>query len=92
MARQEGSLKLANNFEMNTSAPMDARLVVPTKTDLYTIRYCYRGMRVYVHDEGEYYELVNDLPTYEASWKTVSEGGGVNIIEMTEAEIDAMFI
>ena len=92
MARLEGTYSFGSNFEPKLDAPLDARLFVPTKSDLYTMQYCYRGMRVYVKDLGEYFELVNDLPTYEASWKAVSEGDGTNIIEMTDAEIDALFV
>lgn len=91
MARTEGSLKLSSNFEVRLNAPVDARLVVPTKTDLYSMEYFYRGMRVYVHDEGVYYELVNDLPAFEASWKQIGDGGEYDFVEITEADIDAMF-
>ena len=70
------------------NAPVDARLVVPTKTDLYNMEYFYRGMRVYVHDEGVYYELINDLPAYPASWVLYDQ---VGMEEITEAAIDEMF-
>ena len=91
MSRQEGTYKLGSNMEPKVNAPVDARLVVPTKSDLYTFQYFYRGMVVYVHDTGEYYELVNDLPQYEASWKPHAAGGEFNLIEMSDAEIDALF-
>jgi len=91
MARQEGTLNLKSNFEPRMNAPLDARSNVPTKTDLYTMEYTYRGMRVYVKDEAVYYELVNDLPEFEASWKEITEGGGYDLVEITTAEIDAMF-
>lgn len=90
MARPEGTLKLSSNTEPRMNAPLDARLVVPTKSDLYTMQYFYRGMIVYVHDIGEYYELVNDLPQFEASWKAHA-GSEFNLIEMSDAEIDALF-
>lgn len=63
---------------------------VNTKTDLLSLAGVTRGSIVYVKDEDTYYKLINDLPTYEASW---DEWGNeaVNIIEMTEAEIDALF-
>ena len=57
MSRQEGTYKLGSNMEPKVNAPVDARLVVPTKSDLYAFQYFYRGMVVYVHDTGEYYEL-----------------------------------
>lgn len=91
MSRQEGTYKLGSNMEPKVNAPVDARLVVPTKSDLYAFQYFYRGMVVYVHDTGEYYELVNDLPQYEASWKPHAAGGEFNLIEMSDAEIDALF-
>lgn len=88
MSRQEGTLKLASNMEPRVNAPVDARLVVPTKTDLYAMQYFYRGMLVYVKDEDAYYKLVNDLPAYPASWAFYGQAG---MEEITEAEIDAMF-
>ena len=88
MARQEGTYKFGSNLEPKFNAPVDARLVVPTKTDLYTIQYPYRGMKVYVQDENAEYKLVNDLPAYEASWALC---GQTEIEEITEAEIDEMF-
>lgn len=91
MARQEGTFKLNGNFEPRVNAPLDARLVVPTKTELYNLEYTYRGMRVYVEDEKTHYELLNDLPQYEASWKEVAPGSGYDLVEVTTAEIDAMF-
>ena len=63
---------------------------VATKTELYTLQNTWRGMIVYVIDEDKYYKLVNDLPAYEASW--VEYGVDQNIIEMTESEIDALFV
>ena len=92
MARQKGSLNLSGNLEPGFDAPLDARLVVPTKEDLYTFEFFYRGMVVYIHSTGEYYELVNDLPQYEASWKPHAAGGEFNLIEMSDAEIDALFV
>lgn len=68
-------------------APGEGRSV-PTKQDLYTLTNTYRGMLVYVIDEDKYYRLVNDLPAFEASWREwVSE----ELVEMTDAEIDALF-
>lgn len=91
MARQEGTLKLTSNLEAKFNAPLDARTVVRTKEDLYTLPYTYRGLEVYVIDEGERYELINDLPQYEASWKPKSTGE-YNFVEMSDAEIDALFV
>ena len=61
--------------------------VVQTKQDLYTLDNTYRGMIVYVIDEDQYYKLINDLPSYEASWVIYTNG----MEEVTESEIDAMF-
>lgn len=91
MARPEGTYKFGSNFEPKFNAPVDARLVVPTKTDLYAMQYAYRGMQVYVKDEDTYYRLINDLPALEASWQEVVSGGQYDLIEVTTAEIDAMF-
>lgn len=92
MSRQEGTYKLGSNMEPKVNAPVDARLVVPTKSDLYAFQYFYRGMRVYVHDEGVYYELINDLPQHEASWRSDGDAGGEYIlVDISDAEIDALF-
>lgn len=61
---------------------------VPTKTGLYALQNTHRGMIVYVIDEDKYYRLVNDLPAFEASWK---EWASDDLVEMTDAEIDALF-
>lgn len=63
---------------------------VNTKTDLYTLKDTYRGMIVYVTDENQHYKLVNDLPAYEASWEKFNDVD-YKLIEVTTAEIDAMF-
>lgn len=89
MARQEGTLKLNSNIESRFNAPLDARTCVPTKTDLYSLPFAYRGLIVYVKDEDAYYKLTNDLPAYPVSW--VLYGGEGEFDEITEAEIDAMF-
>lgn len=89
MSRQEGTYKLGSNMEPKVNAPVDARLVVPTKSDLYAFQYFYRGMVVYVKDEAAYYKLINDLPAFPASWELYGGGGELN--EITEAAIDEMF-
>ena len=61
--------------------------VVQTKQDLYTLENTYRGMIIYVIDEDNYYKLVNDLPSFDASWTLYS----IEMEEVTEAEIEAMF-
>lgn len=65
---------------------------VLTKNDLYILNNTYRGMIVYVQDEDQYYKLVNDLPQHSASWEVYSSGNGANILEMSDAEIDALFV
>lgn len=89
MARPEGTLKLTSNTEPKMNAPLDARLVASTKSDLYTMQYFYRGMIVYVKDEDAYYKLINDLPAFSASWELY--GGEFSINETTEKAIDKMF-
>lgn len=89
MARQEGTLKLNSNVESRFNAPLDARTVVPSKSDLYGLLYAYRGLIVYVKDEAVYYKLINDLPAFPASW--IVYGGDGEFNEVTEAEIDSMF-
>lgn len=79
MSRKQGTLKLSSNIEPRASAPLDARLVVPTLADLTTsgaFPYPYVGMIVSVQSEGKAYMLTVSDPTVSANWKEVGSGEG----------------
>lgn len=77
------------NAQSGTAVAEAVEQNVATKTDLYALDNTWRGMIVYVIDEDAYYKLINDLPSYPASWILYGAGGDFN--EITEAEIDSMF-
>ena len=74
MARNKGSANFSGSFEVLAGAPVDARTVVNTKSDLtaqgsYT--YKYTGMIVSVKDEQKVFMLIGDDPTIEENWKEI---------------------
>lgn len=91
MSRRTGTLSLSSNIEPRMAAPLDAREIVPLKTDLTasgTFPYHYVGMKVVPLDEGKIYILMGDDPTVASNW--VPAGGGVEDVELTQAQYDAL--
>ena len=89
MARQEGTLKLSSNIEARFNAPLDARSVVPTKADLYSLEYVYDGMIVGLKTGGMF-QLIGSDPTVEANWKPYTmfdEVKDLFIIPIDEADL-----
>ena len=79
MARKKGSANLAASLEVLAGAPLDARSVVDSVSDLTTaatFSYYYEGMPVYVKEESKMYVLSSSDPTDSDSWKEVGEGSG----------------
>lgn len=83
--RPAGVAAFAVNFEPGGQAPLDARTVVGTKTDLinadtYAAKNYYQGMLVIVKDTQEVYVLKDIAKITSADysgWKRVDGGGGV---------------
>lgn len=78
MARQKGSNIFAGTLEPLAGGPLDARAVVPTKSDLTVsgnFPYPYVGMVVAVQNESKLYILNNMDYTNISSWSEVSGGG-----------------
>ena len=81
--RAQGVAAFAVNFEPGGQAPLDARLLVPTKADLvnaktYAAKNYYKGMMVVVEDTQEVYVLkdVSKVSSSDYSgWKRVDVGG-----------------
>ena len=81
--RAPGAAAFAVNFEPGGQAPLDARLLVPTKADLvnaktYAGKNYYKGMMVVVEDTQEVYVLkdVSKVSSSDYSgWKRVDVGG-----------------
>lgn len=89
MSRSKGLSSFSANFEAQISAPIDARMVVDTRSDLYLIEtwtandggiYVYKGMIVVVHsdplNENNGVYKLNNLPfTDMNNWEKI---GGSN--------------
>ena len=77
MARSKGTNNFSGSLEVNAGAPLDARLVVDTQTDLTALDsypYHYVGMTVAVKDIGELFMLIGSDPTVSANWKAIGSG------------------
>ena len=78
MARSKGSANFSGSLEVLAGAPLDARLVVSTKTDLTnsgSYPYKYIGMVVSVQDEQSIYMLVGNDSTNISNWKELGKQG-----------------
>ena len=79
MARKKSVLGFSGSLEVETTGPLDARTVVPTKDDLTlasNFPYAYEGMTVYVEAEQKEYLLVGADTTQTANWREKGSGGG----------------
>ena len=86
MARQLGTYTLSSNIEMNAGAPLDARDIVPAKSDLTTsgaFPYAYIGMETYVVAENKKYRLVGADYTDISNWEEVGSGGDAEFVEIS---------
>lgn len=92
MSRTIGTLKLSSNIEPQVGAPLDARTVVATKSELTlagNYEYTYVGMLVAVQDEGKLYFLKAKPATVADNWKEVASSGDVGDNYYTKEEINA---
>ena len=85
--RQHGSVRTSNSIEPRMGAALDARLVVPTKADLYTYLYFYKGMIVSVTDEDKAYMLTTDNPKLETSWVLVGSSDDIHRSVATKTDL-----
>ena len=79
MAREKSVLGFSGSLEVEVTAPLDARTVVPLKadmTDAGSFPYAYEGLTVYVAEEKKSYTLTGTDTTDPANWKEVGSGGG----------------
>lgn len=85
--KYQGDATLGVSLTMQTPKPLDARLVVDTRADLYTIpsKYAYSGMPVVCVADGNIYTLIdkNNI-TNVTGWKASYES--VQIVTCTEEE------
>ena len=71
MARKIGSMTMKNSLEPTVGAPLDGRLQVKVKEDLYadgSYPKYYNGMIVSLKNNGDAYKL-SGVPTNETDWK-----------------------
>lgn len=86
MPRQKGSANLAASLEVLAGAPLDARDIVQTMSELTasgSFPYKYIGMEVYVVSENKKYRLIGSDPTDSENWEEVGSGGGSGDSELT---------
>lgn len=95
MNKYSGDVQLRGNLDVLSDKPLDTRLVVQTKDDLYTLdpRYAYNGMPVSCIADGAIYMLKDK--TYIAlneGWvKCGSSGSGnSNQVVLSEEEYNAL--
>jgi hypothetical protein len=92
MARNKGLASFSANFEAQIAAPIDARMTVATKNELYQastwqandgLIYTYKGMVVSVNNDtinNGVYILIADDYTSSANWITGTSGySGIGI-------------
>lgn len=85
--KYQGDSTLGVSLTMQTPKPLDTRLVVDTRADLYTIpaKYAYNGMPVVCVADGNIYTLIDKNRIGEAvGWKASYES--IQIITCTEQE------
>lgn len=85
--KYQGDSTLGVSLTMQAPKPLDTRLVVDTRADLYTIpaKYAYTGMPVVCVADGNIYTLVDKNSIGEAvGWKASYES--IQIITCTEQE------
>lgn len=85
--KYQGDATLGVSLTMQTPKPLDARLVVDTRAELYTIptKYAYSGMPVVCVADGNIYTLIDKNNIANASgWKASYES--VQIVTCTEEE------
>lgn len=85
--KYQGDSTLGVSLTMQTPKPLDTRLVVDTRNDLYTIpaRYAYNGMAVVCIADGNIYTLLDkNHITEQIGWKASYES--IQIIICTEEE------
>ena len=77
MARQKGTFTLSSNIENNAAAPLDARMLVKSMTELTdanSFPYFYKGMIVSVQNENKVYHLIGNDPTVISNWEELGAG------------------
>lgn len=91
--RAKGSFGLAGAMEIKADAPVDARTIVNTKTDLTTsgsFPYKYVGMEVFVKDELKKYILIGNDTTVLANWREQGSGSSDSPIVISYTDYQAL--
>ena len=95
MKMYSGDAQLKGNLDVLSDKPLDSRLVVQTKNDLYSLdsRYAYNGMPVACVEEEKIYMLKDKTRIMlESGWVecTGGSGGNRNFVVLSQAEYDAL--
>lgn len=89
MKKYQGDVQLTGNLDVLSDKPLDSRLVVQTKNDLYTIdaRYAYNGMPVVCIEDEKIYMLKNKTHIMlEDGWVECAGGGNYVVLSQNEYE------
>ena len=98
MKKYLGDAQLRGNLDVLSDKPLDSRLVVQSKEDLYTLdsRYAYNGMPVVCIEENCIYILKDKtLIQFQTGWAKVNAGSNSstnpsNFIVLEEKEYKAL--
>ena len=96
MKKYLGDAQLKGNLDVLSDKPLDSRLIVQSKNDLYTLdsRYAYNGMPVVCIENEKIYMLKDKTKISLASgWVECAGrggGGGENFVVLSQAEYNAL--
>ncbi len=81
--RQTGVFSFADNFECSLSAPLDARMTTPLKSQLTGFTGMYLGMLVVVTEDTDsnngLYRLKENAGTSLTHWEQIGTGGSISV-------------
>ena len=88
--KYRGGLPIAVGFDLQSNRPLDERLIVPTKADLYTLANCYKHIEVTVDATGRRFKWNGLDQTLSANWiELVNSSDASGTGDMTKAEYDS---
>ena len=93
MKKYTGDVQLRGNLDVLSDKPLDSRLIVQSKSDLYTIdaRYAYNGMPVVCVEDEKIYMLKNkEHIMLEDGWVECAGRGGGNYVVLSESEYQSL--
>lgn len=93
MKKYTGDVELRGNLDVLSDKPLDSRLVVQNKSDLYTMdsRYAYVGMPVMCIAETCIYTLIDKANISSGiGWKKISGDSDIKQVVMEEEDYEEL--